>query len=58
MLGWSCTLLPSLLPSLLLRDMYGTGGYLPMASRQTTTTAVVNWSMLFWITMLSMARPV
>lgn len=38
--------------------MYGLGGYLPMASRQTTTTAVVNWSMLFWMTMLSMARPV
>lgn len=49
--------LPSCPPSC-RSDVYGLGGYLPMARRHTTTTAVLNWSMLFWITMLSMARPV
>lgn len=33
-------------------------GYLPMASRHMTITAVLNCSMLFWMTMPSMARPV
>lgn len=33
-------------------------GYLPRASRHMTTTAVLNCSMLFWMTMPSMARPV
>lgn len=33
-------------------------GYLPMASRHMTMTAVLNCSMLFWMTMPSMARPV
>ena len=36
----------------------GVGRYLPMASTHMTMMAVLNCSMLFWMTMPSMARPV